>query len=476
MFKSIKTRLVVFIGLLILLLIAGSSFYSFRQSRDILDDTLRSEALNSARRSVETINLWSEEKGKIIQNLSYLDSIKSMDWDRQYDDLLEMARDDDQIESLFVVEPDGTMRDTNQYETNVSDQSYFQSVTADKEQVFSEPTESFETGRPITIIASPIFDDDEFVGIVGGVVALDILRDLTANMDISGHGYGMIIDQNQNVIAHPETEYLGNQNIYDDLGDDFYNLVGESFQESEGYGTYQFENEDWDLAYATVDSTDWTVFLTASQANLFAPLDIIRNSSFATGLIAILLGIIVSYLIARMIVNPIISVNNLAQKIAGGNLTERVNLTDFNVQKEDEIGQLLTAINKMVENLQDTVRPVQKAAENLSSTSRGQAEAGAQVERSAEEVATAIQNVASGAEEQSAQIDEMETIFTDLSNQISRTGDMAENMSAKADKVVENVEKGSNSVDNSVESVNNVKSDAGEVAEIINDLGDHFQG
>ena len=472
MFKSIKTKLVVLISVLILLLIAGSSFYSFRQSRDILDESLRSEALNSARRSVETINLWAEEKGKIIQNLSYLDSIQSMDWDRQYDDLLEMARDDDQIESLFVVEPDGTMRDTNEFETDVSDQSYFQSVTADREQVFSEPTESFETGRPITIIASPIFDNDEFVGIVGGVVALDILRELTANMDISGHGYGMIVDQNQNIIAHPEADYLGNQDIYSDLGDEFYNLVSESFQESEGYGTYQFENEDWDLAYATVDNTDWTVFLTASQANLFAPLDIIRNSSFATGLIAILLGIIVSYLIARMIVNPIISVNNLAQKIAGGNLTERVNLTDFNVQKEDEIGQLLTAINKMVENLQDTVRPVQKAAENLSSTSRGQAEAGAQVERSAEEVATAIQNVASGAEEQSAQIDEMETIFTDLSNQISRTGDMAENMSAKADKVVENVEKGSNSVDNSVESVNNVKSDAGEVAEIINDLGE----
>ena len=472
MFKSIKTRLVVFIGLLILLLIAGSSFYSFRQSRDILDDTLRSEALNSARRSVETINLWSEEKGKIIQNLSYLDSIKSMDWDRQYDDLLEMARDDDQIESLFVVEPDGTMRDTNQYETNVSDQSYFQSVTADKEQVFSEPTESFETGRPITIIASPVFNDDEFVGIVGGVVALDILRDLTANMDISGYGYGMIIDQNQNVIAHPETEYLGNQNIYDDLGDDFYNLVEDSSEELEGYGTYQAENEAWDLAYATVDSTDWTVFLTASQSNLFAPLDIIRNSSFATGLIAILLGIIVSYLIARMITNPIISVNNLAQKVAAGNLTERVDISNFNVRKEDEVGQLLIAINKMVENLQETVRPVQKAAENLSSTSRGQAEAGAQVERSAEEVATAIQNVASGAEEQSAQIDEMETIFKDLSNQISRTGDMADRMSAKADNVVENVEKGSSSVENSVESVNNVKSDAGEVAEIINDLGE----
>ena len=472
MFKSIKTRLVVFVGVLILLLIAGSSFYSYRQSRDILDETLRSEALNSAERSVETIDLWAKEKGKIIQNLAYLDSIQSMDWERQYADLLEMAQNDAQIESLFIVEPDGTMRDTNQFETNVGEQSYFQKVTADREQVFSEPTESFETGRPITIIASPIFDDGEFVGVVGGVVALDILRELTAGMDISGHGYGMIIDQNQNIIAHPEPEYLGNQDIYDERGDDFYKIVDESSQEVEGYGTYQAENEDWELAYATVDSTNWTVLLTASQANLFAPLDIIRNSSLATGLIAVLIGIILSYLIARMIVNPIISVNNLAQKIAGGNLTERVDLSNFNVQKEDEIGQLLVAINRMVENLQDTVRPVQKTAEDLSSTSRGQAEAGAQVERSAEEVATAIQNVASGAEEQSAQIDEMETIFKDLSQQIGRTGEMAEEMSAKADNVVENVETGSKSVDNSVESVNEVKSDAGEVAEIINDLGE----
>lgn len=472
MFKSIKTRLIFLVGVLVFLLIAGSSFYSYRQSRDILDETLRSEALNSAERSVETIGLWAEEKGKIIQNLSYLDSIQSMDWDRQYDDLAEMAQDDDQVESLFIVEPDGNMRDTNQFETDVSDQAYFQSVIADREQVFSEPTESFETGRPITIIASPIFDDGDFVGIVGGVVALDILRDLTAGMDISGHGYGMIVDQNQNIIAHPETDYLGNQDIFNDLGDDFRSLVDGTAGDDQGYGSYLLEGEDWDAAYATLDETDWTVLLTANQADLFGPLDIIRNSSLMIGFIAILLGVIVSYFIARMIVNPIISVNDMAQKVAGGNLKERIDVSEFNVRKEDELGQLLLAINKMVENLQETVRPVQKAAKNLTSTSRNQAEAGSQVEKSAEEVANAIQNVASGAQEQSAQIDEMEDIFKDLSTQISNTGNMADEMSSKAEDVVGNVEKGNQSVENSVKSVNEVKSDAGEVAEIIGQLGE----
>jgi|GEM_PF-5785296 len=166
MFKSIKTKMIILVSLMLFLLIAGSSYYAFRQSENILSNTLQSEAENSARKSVETIRLWTEEKGKIIQNLSNLDSMKSMDWERQYDDLKPISDDDPQIESLFIVGPDGNMRDTNQFETSVADQSYFQQVTANKEQVFSEPTESFETVRPITIIASPIFRDDEFVGIV----------------------------------------------------------------------------------------------------------------------------------------------------------------------------------------------------------------------------------------------------------------------------------------------------------------------
>lgn len=128
MFKSIKTKIIILVSLMLFLLIAGSSFYAYRQSEKILSNTLQSEAENSAQKSVETIRLWTEEKGKIIQNLSYLESIKSMEWERQYNNLKLISDDDPQIESLFIVEPDGTMKDTNQFETSVASQSYFQQL------------------------------------------------------------------------------------------------------------------------------------------------------------------------------------------------------------------------------------------------------------------------------------------------------------------------------------------------------------
>lgn len=57
MFKSIKSKMIILISLMIFLLIAGSSFYAFRQSENILSSTLQSEAENSAQKSVETISL-----------------------------------------------------------------------------------------------------------------------------------------------------------------------------------------------------------------------------------------------------------------------------------------------------------------------------------------------------------------------------------------------------------------------------------
>ncbi|RAK08615.1 methyl-accepting chemotaxis sensory transducer with Cache sensor [Halanaerobium saccharolyticum] len=472
MFKSIKTKMIILVSLMLFLLIAGSSFYAFRQSENILSNTLQSEAENSAGKSVETIRLWTEEKGKIIQNLNYLDSIRSMDWERQYNNLKPISDDDPQIESLFIVEPDGNMRDTNQFETSVASQSYFQQVTENREQVFSEPTESFETGRPITIIASPIFRDDEFVGIVGAVVALDILQEMAVEMDINGNGYGMILDQDGNILAHPNDDYLGNQDILADQGQGFENTYNNFLTNESGYEQYQLEGENWQAAYATVDRVNWTVALTAREAELFAPLDILRNSSFFAAAAAILIGIIVSYLIARSIVNPIRSVAKVADKVADGDLTQRLAVEDFNVNQNDELGQLLQSINSMVAGFQQIIDKVKTTAGELAASSEELSASGSQVEKNAEEVGNSIESVAAGAEEQSAQIEEISSSISTLNKIIANNAQKSDKMIDEAESVKENIEQGTQYIQGSINQSNQVQESNKLVASNVEELGD----
>ena len=472
MFKSIKTKMIVLVSVMLFLLIAGSSFYAFRQSEDILSNTLQSEAENSARKSVETIRLWTEEKGKIIKNLSYLDSIKSMNWERQYSNLKPISDDDPQIESLFIVEPDGTMKDTNQFETSVANQNYFKRVKETKEQVFSEPTESFETGRPITIIASPIFRDDEFVGIVGAVVALDILQEMAADMDINGNGYGMILDQNGNILAHPNDEYLGNQDILQDQSQEFKNTYNDFLANDSGYTQYDLEGENWKSAYSTVEGVNWTVVLTAQDAELFAPLDTLLNSNIIAAAVTILIGILVSYLIARSIVNPIKSVAKVSDKVAAGDLTQRLDVEEFNVNKDDELGQLLQSINSMVKSLQQIINKVKKTSGELVASSEQLSDFGSQVEENAEEVGNSIENVAAGAEEQSAQIEEISSNISKLNNIIGDNAQKSDKMIKEAESVKENIEKGNQYIQDSIDQSNQVQESNKLVASNVEKLGD----
>jgi len=88
-----------------------------------------------------------------------------------------------------------------------------------------------------------------------------------------------------------------------------------------------------------------------ATAPIFNPQDVLFQSSvfrsliFAGGL-ALLFGIILSYFTSRRLVAPLKRLTQAADRIGHGHLDERVA-----IQTKDEVGQLATAFNSMVDNL-----------------------------------------------------------------------------------------------------------------------------
>ncbi|MBX8536271.1 methyl-accepting chemotaxis protein [Pseudomonas cichorii] len=124
------------------------------------------------------------------------------------------------------------------------------------------------------------------------------------------------------------------------------------------------------------------------QAQLTAnTLQIIGSS-----VVALLVGVIVSWLITRLIVGPLRSVIGLAQRIAAGDLSGSVQ-----VRRHDEIGQLMLAMQQMgeglsriVSGLQSGIEQLSNSAQSLSSvTEQTNREVGSQKEET-EQVATAM--------------------------------------------------------------------------------------
>jgi methyl-accepting chemotaxis protein len=131
----------------------------------------------------------------------------------------------------------------------------------------------------------------------------------------------------------------------------------------------------------------------------------IRTSAqmFYCAAFALALGALVGLLLTRSLTGPILESVALTQRIAGGDLRERIQVT-----AHDETGQLQTAMQTMSERLAEIIGEVRggaaalsSAAEQISSTSQGLAQGTSEQAAAVEETVLRIEEVTSSARKNS---------------------------------------------------------------------------
>jgi methyl-accepting chemotaxis protein len=110
-------------------------------------------------------------------------------------------------------------------------------------------------------------------------------------------------------------------------------------------------------------------------------------------------GLVVYLMVARKIANPLREVVARAEQAAGGDLTVRVT-----VDRDDELGQMAQALNRMLETFHDLMTQVQQATNEAASAARGIAAGGEQMSSGAGQQASSIEETTSSLEEMSASI------------------------------------------------------------------------
>src|SRR3989304_2204856 len=164
------------------------------------------------------------------------------------------------------------------------------------------------------------------------------------------------------------------------------------------------------------------------------------------GLIALsLCGAGVYFFIQRFVSGPIDSLVSRARRIAEGDLSRA--LTE---RREDEIGQIESAFDQMIEGLQSVVVEVQSAASAVSSAS-------AQVSASAG-------NLSAGTSEQAASVEETTSSLEQINASITQNADNSRQMEQMALKGAKEMEQSSKAVRESVEAVKTTAEVVQEVA------------
>ena len=154
----------------------------------------------------------------------------------------------------------------------------------------------------------------------------------------------------------------------------------------------------------------------------------VRIISIILTLAGVILSFLLSWIIARALVRPLINGLEVANRLAKGDMT-----VDIQIPGKDEVGQLMKAMETMVKAIKEVVTDVKSASDNVAAGSL--------------QLSSSSQEMSQGASEQAASGEEAASSMEEMSANIKQTADNAKQTEMIAVQAAEDAAKGGQSVE-----------------------------
>jgi methyl-accepting chemotaxis protein len=165
------------------------------------------------------------------------------------------------------------------------------------------------------------------------------------------------------------------------------------------------------------------------------------------GIFSLAVGIASAVWITRSIVGPVRMTVGAMDKVAEGDLT-----ATLDHKSKDEIGQMVAAMNAMIENVRRVVAEVTEAADNVASGS--------------EQLSTTAEQISQGTSEQAASAEECTSSMEEMASSIQQNADNAKQTDKIASKAAEDAKNGGDSVVQTVKAMKEIAAKINIIEEI----------
>jgi len=186
--------------------------------------------------------------------------------------------------------------------------------------------------------------------------------------------------------------------------------------------------------------------------------------TLGVGLLAVLVGGLLGFLVSRGITRPVSQVVESLNEMAEGNLA-----TQVAISQKDEIGRMVTALDKVGANLGSLIQDVRNGSEGVTGASGKLTRLASQLMSQAEETTSQAGTVAAGAEELNSTIQSMAGAAEEVSVNVSGISSASEQISVSINGISSSASAASGSVDSVSRAVEAVNSSLASVAQEANE-------
>ncbi|HWL24079.1 MAG TPA: methyl-accepting chemotaxis protein [Ureibacillus sp.] len=467
---SMKSKLWVSFLLLLIIPLVFVGLFSFNVAKNVVEKDLMKTANNSIDSLDEIITKFLEPKLKEVDYLSQtMDSTKvavvknsnigvSEDISNQLNLFKEVH---DELQLVYIGTEKGVYINAPASSKNPDDydprtREWYKKAMEHKGQaVISAPYTSLATGSLVVTVAKTTKDGN---GVVAFNVGLDEISKIASEIIIGRTGYTYILDENHNIIYHPEME--GGTEAPDEIQ---YKKV---YDNESGSFSYLFEGkEEKELFFTTNPLTGWKLAGTMYSKEINEEASPILINTLIIMVVSIIIGSILIIFIIRSLTRPIQLLVKSSNKIANGDFTENID-----VKNNDEIGKLGNSFNAMVGTLSGIIKTLKQTVEHLASSSEQLSASATQTAHATEQVSTAIQEIASGVEQTNEHLEENEKSLSKVLDGISGISEKSKQVTELARESSKEAESGRQAIEENLNQMKYIQESVGKSNDVIQTL------
>jgi methyl-accepting chemotaxis protein len=421
--KSIKAKLVVFLGLLIGVICIGLGTTSFVNSSKALTSNLSKTLPKIAEQAASNI------QGRIEGQLSSLEVVVANHeindlknpWENKKAILLEEVKRNGNMK-MGIADKNGDVEYTDGKSANIKERQYFKTALAGKNNI-SDPLISKVDGAVVIVYAVPIKNNNEIVGVLVSTRDGNKLSDFTNQVKFGQTGNAFMINKDGVTIAHSNKDLVVKMyNAIEEAKNDeklkaLANIEIKMSKEETGIDRYEFDGIEKFVGFAPVKGTDWSLAVVISTKEVLSELDSLKISVLVSSILFLLIGFVIVYIISNSISKGIKSTSKHLDLLAKGDLSEEV--SNKYMKSKDEVGVMTTSMKLMQDSLRSMIVKIKKNSGSINMQSENLSSVAEEISSASLNVAEAINQVAEGTGTQSEDLINVTEILDRFSNKLS---------------------------------------------------------
>jgi HD-GYP domain-containing protein (c-di-GMP phosphodiesterase class II) len=237
--------------------------------------------------------------------------------------------------------------------------------------VVSQPQIVGKSKQTVLTIAIPVFKNENISAAVVAIISLEGITRIVVDRPMSekelwqnGLPIIYVVDEYGRAISHPNGEYTSSLKPLTDL------KIVQEWKETNTQiqsallpfeAEHEGQNHNMIGAYSTANFTKdlkFGVIVMQDEAKALASVGEMRQQTWIISLALAFIALLLGTILARQLTSPLLNLVSIAQKIAGGDLSTRIDTRNFT-----EIGTLGEAFNTMSDELEEHISNLAKAAE-----------------------------------------------------------------------------------------------------------------